>query len=347
MGKASLHNGVNASRSVAARYWIYIIHAISHFFFCETFHCSAPCNISFQYQFRFHISSSWKAKALNPYSDSYQQTSINMSSFRQLLVLGTAVLSTVITAVPVNTPMPSGLIKWAQYGITAIECDIGGAEIPLDQTDPQLPPPSHKLRHVVIGRGTQNYTCAVANDGSMTPEAAGAVATLYDASCLASNSPDLFHQLTDQVELIEKNVLSELGDLIKDIAGFNLIEGYHYFDQSGTPFFDLRQDGSKDWISTDGTTKAPSPDGSVDWLRLGRKGSIGIQACLLFGRYTSHPSFFTFTPTSSQVAKQLTKILLSQEVYRVETHGGQPPATCAESPASFEVEYSAEYWFFG
>lgn len=35
-----------------------------------------------------------------------------------------------------------------------------------------------------------------------------------------------------------------------------------------------------------------------------------------------------------------------EEVYRVNTAGGNPPATCAGMPATFEVQYAAEYWFY-
>lgn len=31
-----------------------------------------------------------------------------------------------------------------------------------------------------------------------------------------------------------------------------------------------------------------------------------------------------------------------QEVYRINTAGGSPPATCAGMPAAFEVQYAAE-----
>jgi hypothetical protein len=33
-------------------------------------------------------------------------------------------------------------------------------------------------------------------------------------------------------------------------------------------------------------------------------------------------------------------------VYRVSTAGGNPPATCADQPAAFSVDYSAIYWFY-
>ena len=35
-----------------------------------------------------------------------------------------------------------------------------------------------------------------------------------------------------------------------------------------------------------------------------------------------------------------------QEVYRVNTAGGNPPATCKGVSASFEVQYSAAYWLY-
>lgn len=35
-----------------------------------------------------------------------------------------------------------------------------------------------------------------------------------------------------------------------------------------------------------------------------------------------------------------------KEVYRVQTAGGNPPASCAGMPSAFEVQYAAQYWFF-
>lgn len=36
-----------------------------------------------------------------------------------------------------------------------------------------------------------------------------------------------------------------------------------------------------------------------------------------------------------------------KEVYRVNTAGGAAPSTCNGMPATFEVQYAAEYWIFG
>ena len=35
-----------------------------------------------------------------------------------------------------------------------------------------------------------------------------------------------------------------------------------------------------------------------------------------------------------------------REIYRVNTAGGSAPKSCEGRPAAFQVEYSAEYWFY-
>lgn len=37
----------------------------------------------------------------------------------------------------------------------------------------------------------------------------------------------------------------------------------------------------------------------------------------------------------------------SQEVYRVVTFQGSAPSTCAGQKERFQVDYAAEYWFYG
>ncbi|KAF8888604.1 hypothetical protein BD779DRAFT_1623629 [Infundibulicybe gibba] len=38
---------------------------------------------------------------------------------------------------------------------------------------------------------------------------------------------------------------------------------------------------------------------------------------------------------------------LAQEIYRVDTRGGQPPATCTPGSPPIVVKYTAKYWLFG
>ncbi|KAJ9269024.1 hypothetical protein DTO212C5_4863 [Paecilomyces variotii] len=199
----------------------------------------------------------------------------------------------------------------------------------LDQTKPQLPPPSADLRlkYVTLGRGTQNYTCA-SSDASTAPVAVGAVATLFDASWIASSFPKLLDQVPPLLEQIPlDNLTSAVGALRTPPAahghGGNLAIGKHYFTDSTTPFFDFRVSGLEDWAAArkNASVNAPAPSTAtvndvstpdVAWLQLIAKDGVGIK-----------------------------------EVYRVITAGGSAPATCEGQASSIEVQYAAQYWFYG
>ncbi|KAH8908822.1 malate dehydrogenase [Coniochaeta sp. PMI_546] len=196
-------------------------------------------------------------------------------------------------------------------------CDLSKAQLPIASPTP-LPPPTAGLilKHVAIGRGTQNYTCDTKN-ATAIPVANGALATLYNASCVASAYPDLLNTLPKvalQFNLTEA----------PKMAPSNLvISGIHYFTTTTTPFFNLDTAAAKlgqapcaKNASVSAPTDAPKGQGgeaAVPWLKL-----------------------LTKTGATGDL----------QEVYRVETAGGSAPATCAGMPAAFEVQYSAQYWFF-
>jgi len=199
-------------------------------------------------------------------------------------------------------------------------CDLSKAQLPVAPNP--LPPPSEGLvlRHVALGRGTQNYTCA---NETAAPEAAGAVAVLFNASCIASTYPDLAKMLS-KVSMAF-NLTS--GEATRKLAPSNLAySGQHFFvPDKKTPFFNL--DSSPRWTlgqapcAKEANVSAPAdaPVGqkgekAVDWLKLLTKpGATGGL----------------------------------QEVYRVETAGGSPPKTCQGLPPTFEVQYAAQYWFYG
>ena len=99
------------------------------------------------------------------------------------------------------------------------------------------------------------------------------------------------------------------------------ILGHHYFDNDHDPTFNLGSVGFLKGFKTGDITApagaTPGPDGvgngAIDWLQLTAKsGSIDLK-----------------------------------EVYRVETAGGKPPASCAGQLESIEVQYAAQYWFYG
>jgi len=200
-------------------------------------------------------------------------------------------------------------------------CNVNNAQMPVASPTP-LPGPSAglTLKHVAIGRGTQNYTCDTTN-ATAIPVSIGAVATLYNATCVASTYPDLLTALPNvalQFNLTNADQAS--------LSPSNLaISGHHFFANMTTPLFNLDSTAAQLGVvpcSKNNTVTAPanSPKGqdnqgfgSVAWLKLlARDGATGNL----------------------------------QEVYRVNTAGGNPPATCAGMPATFEVQYSSEYWFW-
>ncbi|KAI8952689.1 hypothetical protein F4801DRAFT_539973 [Xylaria longipes] len=201
-------------------------------------------------------------------------------------------------------------------------CDVSKAQLPTLSTSP-LPSPEEGLvlKHVAIGRGTQNYTCSETN-ATAAPSQVGAVATLFNASCIASSYPDLLHSLPRLALQFDLPFSASSTDEKMGPTSL-LVSGKHFFMNTTTPFFNLdttRQQIGEAPCSKLNTSNAPAdaPKGrngesAVAWLRLGAN-------------------------------KDATGNL--QQVYRVETAGGSAPATCQGMPASFQVQYAAEYWFF-
>ncbi|KAJ9142787.1 malate dehydrogenase [Pleurostoma richardsiae] len=199
-------------------------------------------------------------------------------------------------------------------------CDLSKAVQPT--SSPSLPAVTTglTLKHVAIGRGTQNYTCDTTN-ATAAPVAIGAVATLFNASCVAAAYPDLLNLLPG-VALRFNLTQPESPHTL--LAPSNLvISGKHFFETTTTPFFNLDTDSLKLGeapCSKNASVAAPAdaPKGqqgeaAVPWLKLLTKdGATGNL----------------------------------QEVYRLETAGGSAPATCNGQPASFEVQYAAQYWFY-
>jgi hypothetical protein len=172
------------------------------------------------------------------------------------------------------------------------------------------------LKHVAIGRGTQNYTCDLSN-ATAIPVAIGAVATLFNASCVAATYPDLLNMLPRVA--LQFNLTD--AEAPQQLAPSNLaISGKHLFLNTTTPFFnldvepDLQLGQAPTLKNNTATAPADAPKGqqgeaAVAWLKLlARSGATGD----------------------------------IEEVYRVETAGGSPPATCKGMPANFTVQYAAQ-----
>lgn len=174
------------------------------------------------------------------------------------------------------------------------------------------------LKAITLGRGTQNYTCAT-NTASSIPAPVGAIATLFDATPLLPSLPVQEGQLL-------LNILP--GFLVSfpyaALENSSLpVKGHHYFNSAGVPVFDLTSSNVGlllagkvgDILAPKRSTVGPDNigNGAVDWLTL------------------------TAKPGSSNL----------QEVYRTWTAGGKAPATCENQASVIQIQYAAQYWFFG
>jgi hypothetical protein len=198
------------------------------------------------------------------------------------------------------------------------KCDTAKASLPAGSE--ALPPigAGLSLYHVALGRGTQNYTCPAGN-ATAPPAAVGAVAFLFNATCMAATNNQMLSLLTPTAVNLPNQ---DNGALYPDLSG------HHYFIDKTTAYFNLKLDTSdygQGAFKKIAATPAPADamkgpgnqgNGAVPWLKLVQKDP---------------------NDTSFKVA----------EVYRVNTAGGNPPATCAGMPEFFEVQYSADYYMYG
>lgn len=178
-----------------------------------------------------------------------------------------------------------------------------------------LPAPDGlRVKAITLGRGIQNYTCEPGSKAA--PKAIGAVATLYDASVFLSFLPP---SEGDAVLALLPDYLVSL-DLDALHTPFLPVKGHHFFDASGAPVFDLGEVGlfrgkkNASITAPKDSFRGPYDQGvgAVDWLQL----------------------------RSVQGSNKL------KRTYRVETAGGKPPASCEGQPATIEVDYATQYWFF-
>ncbi|EFR03154.1 hypothetical protein MGYG_06149 [Nannizzia gypsea CBS 118893] len=186
-------------------------------------------------------------------------------------------------------------------------CDISTKQLPKIGHPPELPGPeaSLQLKYVTFGVGTQNYTCA---GGVTKPVHIGAVATLYDGSCLVNMNFRIMDILS-YISLHTSNASAKW--VLEDFLKLPKL-GQHYFT-GGRPFFDLTTRGGSDKAYVSVVANVPAPSNSdVSWLRLNKVEGSGMEV-----------------------------------VFRVETQEGTSPATCDGKVSDFQVGYTAQYWVYG
>lgn len=224
------------------------------------------------------------------------------SSILLLTTLTTLAYSVAIPRIPFNI---INMILRLPPSALPTACDVSLVNQPVAPT-PLPPPASHlKLSTIAIGRGTQNFTCATSTSSSV-PTPNGAIATLYDGSCIASRSPSTSARFTAELHKVPlDSIPSQLPS-----------SGHHYFPDSTTPAFDMLNTVLGITRLKKGAS-SPAPanqNGDVPWLQL-----------------------------ISQVEGTTGK---TGQIYRLNTASGTPPTTCEGMAATFEVQYAAEYWFY-
>lgn len=164
-------------------------------------------------------------------------------------------------------------------------CSLTNVSLSLNTTKPPLPAPSTNLtlKYIALGRGTQNYTCP-SNASTINPKATGAAATLFDASCIASSSLALLHEVPAIISATPLESVAFMAALVaQGTRSNNIIIGQHYFNADGEPVFDMGLSGSNSWIAGGKLAATPAPNatsgssGDVPWLKLGYKKGNGIQ----------------------------------------------------------------------
>ncbi|TFK49042.1 hypothetical protein OE88DRAFT_1809918 [Heliocybe sulcata] len=204
-------------------------------------------------------------------------------------------------------------------GAPPLSCNLTDIVLELPANQTQLYQPNTTLSAVALGLGVQNYTCS--NTSTWTN--VGAVAELFDISCLY-NTP-LFNtipNITYAAWDITPEAVTPL-DLISAFSGDPIVLGQHYFipnpfGSGVSPKFDFtsaRDKGNANAFvvgARAGDLPAPTGNQDADWLQLN-----GVQG------------------------------ELATTVYRIQTKGGQPPASCTPGSSPISVKYAAQYWFFG
>jgi len=216
-------------------------------------------------------------------------------------------------AAPQFRPAPAGIGRPSPGRCT---CDISATmTLPANQTI--LTAPTAPATSVLLGVGFQNYTCSAAG----TYVSAGAVADLYDISCL-SKVPAFFNTIQDQAITAWQALPASVKTLGPNANGYPLF-GQHYFvtSPSGTglsPVWDARAASGKGkadafvLAAKIGDIPAPTGKQDVDWLQL--KNVQGD---------------------------------LATQVYRTDTRGGVAPASCTPGSPLISVKYTSKYWLFG
>jgi hypothetical protein len=234
-------------------------------------------------------------------------------------------LTTLIAALAgVSTVLATPILKMTGCDVSKMKVDPALYNDPKNASNHLAAPlPTEKLAYIFLGVGTQNYTCS--STGNAT--AAGAWATLYDASCLAYDDKAAA-ALTQGAVMVDGDMLSMMTQAASNMAKAQFFAGIHYFKGDfATPAFELNSNRGRFYGKVDNKVSAPVGSsagkpgeafGAVPSLKLLPKAGMGS----------------TFTT-----------------VYRLHTAGGQSPntngvpTTCTWTGVK-TFHYAALYYFY-
>ncbi|KAK6338538.1 hypothetical protein TWF730_002601 [Orbilia blumenaviensis] len=204
-------------------------------------------------------------------------------------------------------------------------CSLSSIQIPkevlVDPTNSSnilaAPAANEKLFKIVLGYGSQNYSCV---NGVATPN--GAVATLYDLSCAFAVSPEWADVLTRGAVQMDPTAQLAGIQMLKNMFNAQFIAGVHYFKGDfATPLFEF-------------TDKAKFI------------GGVGGKIPALLGSDTGkRPDNYGAVPSLKLVPKQGMGSTVST-IYRLHTAGGSPPPGTCNWQGQKQIPYAAQYWVY-
>ncbi|RVD81429.1 uncharacterized protein DFL_009293 [Arthrobotrys flagrans] len=204
-------------------------------------------------------------------------------------------------------------------------CSLSSVQIPkeafVDPTNSSntlaYPAANEKLAKIVLGYGSQNYSCV---NGVATSN--GAVATLYDLSCAFAVSPEWADVVTRGAVQMDPTAQFAGLQMLKNMLNAQFISGVHYFKGDfATPTFEFTD---KTKLISGLAGKIPALPGSDTGKR---------------------PDNFGAVPSLRLVAKQGMGSTYST-IYRLHTAGGSPPLGKCLWQGQRQIPYAAQYWVY-
>jgi hypothetical protein len=165
----------------------------------------------------------------------------------------------------------------------------------------------------------QNYTCAAGSQAA--PAAIGAVALLFDASCVLQFYRNTLDFLPDIA--LQYSFNYSAGEMLAYDSP-NLL-GHHFFGNSTTAQFDLN-------------TKEHS-FGHINAMKIGSVNAPADAPLGQSGVTTGAVPWLLLQPESTSTGN-------ITSIYRIVTAGGAAPANCTGKAETLSVQYAAIYAFF-